>query len=56
MESLVELGTPVVALGLGGKLPLLVCEVRPNEIHFYEWTEHAAGYHPLEVVGGYHCN
>lgn len=54
MECLIKLGTPVVALGLGGELPLLLREVRTNEVDLDERTEHAALYHPLQVVRCYH--
>lgn len=54
MESLIELRTPVISFGLGGKFPLLIGKVRPNEIHFDEWPEHPAGYHPFEIVSCYH--
>jgi hypothetical protein len=54
VESFIEFGTPVVALGFGGEFPLLIRQVRPNQVHFDEWTEHTAGYYPLQVVRGYH--
>lgn len=56
MESLVEFGTPVVTLGFGGELSLLIREVWTNQVDLNEWTEHATGDHPLQVVGGHHCN
>lgn len=56
MEGLIEFRTPIVALGLCGKLPFLVGEVRPDQVHFYERTEHAAGDHPLQVVRSNHWN
>lgn len=55
MEGLVELRTPVVALGLGGILPLLICEVRPDKVDFDERTEHPTLYHPFQVIRCYHC-
>lgn len=54
VEGLIELGAPVVALGLGSKLPLLVSEVRTDQVHLNERTEHATGNDPLQVVCGYH--
>lgn len=56
MESFIELRAPIVALGLGSKLSLLVSEMRPDEIHLDERTEHATLYHPLQVVRCYHWN
>lgn len=51
LEDLVELGRPVVALGLCRVFPLLVGEMWPNEIDLDEGPEHTAGQHPLQVVG-----
>lgn len=56
MEGLIEFRTPIVALGLCGELPLLVGEVWPDQVHFYERTEHAACDHPLQVVRSNHWN
>lgn len=55
MESLVEFGTPVVAFRLGGEFSLLIREVGTDQVDFNEWTEHATGNHPLQIVGGNHC-
>lgn len=55
MEGLVELGRPAVGLGLGCLLPLLVREVRSDQVGLHERTEHAGRDDPLEVVGCHHC-
>lgn len=54
MKSLIELRTPVIALGLCCEFPLLIGEVRSDEIYFDEGTEHTTLYHPLEVICSNH--
>lgn len=53
VEGLVVFGSPVVALGLGGELPLLVTQMRSNHSGLHEGSEHA-GRLPLEIIRGHH--
>lgn len=55
VECLIELWRPVVALGLCGVFPLLVAEMRSNQVNLNKWPEHA-GCLPLQVIGCHHCN
>ena len=53
MECFIVLGRPVVGLGLGGVLALLVAEVRADQVHLHQGPEHACGL-PLQPVGRHH--
>lgn len=53
MERLIVLGRPVVGLGLGGVLALLVAEVRADQVHLHQGPEHARGL-PLQPIGRHH--
>lgn len=54
MEGLVVFGSPVVALGLGGELPLLVAQMKSNHSGLHEGSEHASRL-LLKVIRGHHC-
>lgn len=52
LEALAKLWGPAVVLGLGGKLPLLVTQMRANDVDLHKWPE--ALCFPLQVVGSHH--
>ena len=54
LECFVELRGPVVVLGFGAELALLVSEVRPDGVDFHERPEHGVGL-PADVVHSHHC-
>lgn len=53
LKALAELWGPAVVLGLGGKLPLLVAQMRANDVDLHKGPE--ALRLPLELVGSHHC-
>lgn len=52
LEALAKLRGPAVILGLGGKLPLLVTQMRANDVDLHKWPE--ALRLPLQLVGSHH--
>lgn len=52
LEALIELWRPAVVLGLGGKFPLLVTQVRANDVDFDERPE--ALCFPFQVISSDH--
>lgn len=53
MEGLCEFRGPAVVLGLGGELPLLVAEVRSDDVDLHEGSEYALSL-PAQVIGCHH--
>ena len=53
LECFVVLWRPVVVLGLGAELALLVGEVRAHGVDLHEGPEHGVGL-PAEVVHAHH--
>lgn len=54
LEGFAELGGPAVVLGFGGELPLLVTEVRANDVNLHEGPENALCL-PAKVIGCHNC-
>lgn len=52
-ESFVVFGSPAVVLRLGGILPLLVAEVRANDVDLHKWPEYPLRL-PPQVIGSHH--
>lgn len=52
LEAFTELWRPAVVLGLGGKFPLLVTEMRADDVDFHEGPE--ALCLPFQVVSNHH--
>lgn len=52
LEVLAKLWGPAVVFGLGGKLPLLVTEVRADDIDLHKGPEALSL--PLQLVGSHH--
>ncbi len=50
MKSFVELRWPIVGLCLGGMATFLVSQMRANEVHFDERSEHSWCHGPLQSV------
>lgn len=55
VERLIVFGRPVVRLGLGRHLALLVLQIGSDQVDLDERPEHARLDLPLQVVGGHHC-
>ena len=55
MERLVELGRPVVGLGLGGVLASLIGQMRSDQVDLDKRPEHAGLCRPPDVVSRNHC-
>lgn len=53
LEALAKLRRPAVVLGLGGKLPLLVTQMRADDVDLHKGPE--ALCLPLQIVGSHHC-
>ncbi len=52
-EGFIVFGGPAVVLGLGGVLPLLVAEVRPDDVDLDKRAENSLRL-PSQVIGCHH--
>lgn len=54
LEGFAELRGPAVVLGFGGELPLLVTEVRADDVNLHEGPENTLRL-PAKVIGCHNC-
>ena len=52
LEAFIEFRRPAVVLGLGGKFPLFVTEVRANDVDFHKGPEALCP--PLQLISSHH--